>query len=74
MSQSRFENWHHDLQDLLGLAVPPIGVAFMSHVPAEVGRIERTMPPATADGRDSAPNVTSIWPAIKSCSTRAPPR
>ena len=25
-------------------------------------------------GVDSAPNVTSIWPAIRSCSTREPPR
>ena len=50
MSQTCFETWHLDLQDLLGLAVPPIAIAFISHLPAGIGRIERTMPPATADG------------------------
>ena len=51
MSQSRFQSWHLDLQDLLGLAVPPIAIAFIGHLPAGMGRIERTMPPATTDGR-----------------------
>jgi hypothetical protein len=51
MSQTRFESWHLDLQDLLGLAVPPIAIAFIDHLPAGIGRIERTMPPATTDGR-----------------------
>jgi uncharacterized protein (DUF169 family) len=51
MSQSRFEIWHLDLQDLLSLAVPPVAIAFVSHVPAGIGGIGRTMPPATADGR-----------------------
>ena len=26
MSQSRFETWHLDLRDLLGLAVPPVAI------------------------------------------------
>ena len=51
MSQSRFETWHLDLQDLLGLAIPPVAIAFSTHVPAGVGRIDRPMPPPTADGR-----------------------
>jgi uncharacterized protein (DUF169 family) len=51
MSQSRFKDWHLDLQDLLGLAVPPVAIAFFSHVPDEIGRIARPMPPTTADGR-----------------------
>ena len=29
MSQTRFETWHLDLQDLLGLAVPPVAIAFL---------------------------------------------
>ena len=36
MSQTRFETWHLDLQDLLGLAVPPVAIAFISHVPAGI--------------------------------------
>jgi uncharacterized protein (DUF169 family) len=62
MSQTRFENWHDDLQDLLGLAVPPIGIAFMSQVPVGVGRIERSKPPAAADGRTgTAPASCVFW-------------
>jgi hypothetical protein len=51
MSQNRFETWHLDLQDLLGLAVPPIAIAFTGYVPTGIDRIERTMPPPTTDGR-----------------------
>jgi Uncharacterised ArCR, COG2043 len=54
MSQNRFEIWHLDLQDLLGLAVPPVAIAFTRHVPVGINRIERTMPPATTDGRTGA--------------------
>ena len=61
MSQSRFETWHLDLQDLLGLAVPPVAIAFISHVPAGIGRIERTMPPATADGRTGAVAASCVF-------------
>jgi uncharacterized protein (DUF169 family) len=61
MSQSRFETWHVDLEDLLGLAVPPVAVAFLSHVPAGIGRIERTMPPATADGRTGAVSASCVF-------------
>jgi uncharacterized protein (DUF169 family) len=51
MSQNRFEIWHLDLQDLLGLAAPPVAIAFVSHVPVGIGRIERPMPATTSDGR-----------------------
>jgi uncharacterized protein (DUF169 family) len=61
MSQRRFETWHLALQDLLGLAIPPVGIAFVSHVPAGVGRIERTMPPATADGRTGAVAASCVF-------------
>jgi hypothetical protein len=40
MSQSRLETWHLDLQDLLGLSVPPVAIAFISHVPTGIGRIQ----------------------------------
>src|SRR5215471_3765620 len=53
MPQSRFEDWHLDLQDLLGLAVPPVAIAFPSHLP-EIDRLDRPMPPATPDGRTGA--------------------
>jgi uncharacterized protein (DUF169 family) len=61
MSQNRFETWHLDLQDLLGLAVPPIAIAFLSHDLAEVSRLERTMPPATADGRTGAVAASCVF-------------
>ena len=61
MSQSCFETWHLDLQDLLGLAVPPVAIAFISHVPAGIDRIERTMPPATADGRTGAVAASCVF-------------
>jgi uncharacterized protein (DUF169 family) len=61
MSQNSFETWHLDLQDLLGLAVPPIAIAFAGHIPAEVDRIERTMPPATTDGRTGAVAASCVF-------------
>ena len=61
MSHSRFESWHADLQDLLGLAVAPVGIAFTNQVPAGIGRIERTMPPATADGRTGAVAASCVF-------------
>jgi uncharacterized protein (DUF169 family) len=61
MSQRCFKTWHLDLQNLLGLAVPPVGIAFVSHVPAGVGRIERTKPPATADGRTGAVAASCVF-------------
>ena len=71
MSQTRFETshletwhletWHLDLQDLLGLAVSPVAIAFISHVPTGIGRIQRTMPPATADGRTGAVAASCVF-------------
>lgn len=61
MSQSRFETWHLDLADLLGLAVPPVGIAFLSDVPDGIRRIGRTMPPATADGRTGAVAASCVF-------------
>jgi uncharacterized protein (DUF169 family) len=61
MPQNRLENWHRDLQDLLGLAVPPVGIAFLSHVPAGIARIERMLPPATADGRTGAAAASCVF-------------
>jgi len=61
MSQNRHENWHLDLQDLLGLAVPPVAIAFLSHVPSGVARIERMRPPATADGRTGAAAASCVF-------------
>ena len=61
MSQTRFETWHLDLQDLLGLAVPPVAIAFISHVPTGIGRIQRTMPPATTDGRTGAVAASCVF-------------
>jgi uncharacterized protein (DUF169 family) len=54
MSQTSFTQWHQDLQELLGLAAPPIGITFMDQMPPGIPRIGRTKPPATADGRTGA--------------------
>src|SRR3981081_2157484 len=61
MSQTRFESWHLDLHDLLGLAVPPIAIAFIGHLPAGIGRIERTMTPATTDGRKGPRSASCVF-------------
>jgi len=45
---------HRDLQDLLGLADPPIGIAFLSHVPTGIPRTDRPTPPPNTDGRTGA--------------------
>jgi uncharacterized protein (DUF169 family) len=61
MSQNLFESWHRDLQEFLGLAVPPIGIAFVNSLPSEVGRVDRTMPPATADGRTGTVAASCVF-------------
>src|ERR1700716_4513408 len=61
MSHSCFERWHLDLQELLGLAVPPVAIAFISHVPAGIERIQRTVPPRTADGRTGAVAASCVF-------------
>ena len=61
MSHSCFERWHLDLEELLGLAVPPVAIAFISHVPAGIERIQRTTPPRTADGRTGAVAASCVF-------------
>jgi uncharacterized protein (DUF169 family) len=61
MSHSCFESWHLDLQELLGLAVPPVAIAFISRVPAGIERIQRTMPPRTAEGRTGAVAASCVF-------------
>jgi uncharacterized protein (DUF169 family) len=61
MSHGYFESWHLDLQELLGLAVPPVAIAFISHVPAGIERIQRTMPPRTAEGRTGAVAASCVF-------------
>ncbi len=61
MSHSRVERWHVDLQELLGLAVPPVAIAFISHVPTGIERIQRSMPPRTADGRTGAVAASCVF-------------
>ena len=61
MSHSCFERWHLDLQELLGLAIPPVAIAFISHVPAGIERIQRTIPPRTTDGRTGAVAASCVF-------------
>ena len=61
MSQNRLEQWDLELRDLLGLAVPPIAIAFLSHVPDGIVGIERKHPPATADGRTGAAAASCVF-------------
>jgi hypothetical protein len=61
LKTSHLKTWHLDLQDLLGLAVPPVAIAFISHVPTGIGRIQRTMPPATTDGRTGAVAASCVF-------------
>jgi uncharacterized protein (DUF169 family) len=43
-----------ELRELLGLSVPPIAIAFVDTVPANLARPQSTMPRPTADGRTGA--------------------
>jgi len=62
MSHSCFERWHLDLQELLGLAVPPRCNCLLSATfPAGIERIQRTTPPRTADGRTGAVVVSCVF-------------
>jgi uncharacterized protein (DUF169 family) len=42
---------HTDLQQILGLAAPPIAITFANAEPDNIGRFDEKMPPATEDGR-----------------------
>jgi len=61
MSQNRLEQWDRELRDLLGLPAPPIAIAFLSHVPDGIARIDRKHPPATADGRTGAAAASCVF-------------
>src|SRR4051812_20133785 len=61
MSQTVFETWHLDLQELLGLAVPPVAIAFVDHVPTAIDRVTRAMPPPTTDGRTGAVAASCVF-------------
>src|SRR6476646_7444178 len=61
MSQDQLERWHRDLQELFGLSIQPIGIAFMSTIPPGVGRIERRMPPPSADGRTGTVPASCVF-------------
>jgi uncharacterized protein (DUF169 family) len=61
MSQTGFARWHQDLQELLGLAVPPLAIAFTNGVVSGIRGIERTKPPATADGRTGAVAASCVF-------------
>jgi uncharacterized protein (DUF169 family) len=61
MSESRFKSWHEDLLDLLGLGVPPIGIAFLNEIPRGARRIERALPPPTPDGRTGAVAASCVF-------------
>jgi uncharacterized protein (DUF169 family) len=61
MSQNRFANWHLDLQELLGLTLPPVAIAFLNHVPSGIVRTGGRFPPATADGRTGAVAASCVF-------------
>jgi uncharacterized protein (DUF169 family) len=61
MSQNHVERWHHDLQELFGLSIQPIGIAFMNAIPPGIGRIERSMPPPSADGRTGTVPASCVF-------------
>jgi uncharacterized protein (DUF169 family) len=46
---------------LLGLAIPPIAIAFVSYIPTGVRRIERALPPVTADGRTGTVAASCVF-------------
>src|SRR6476619_328868 len=61
MSQNQVEKWHRDLQELFGLATQPIGIAFMNSIPPGIERIERNMPPPSADGRTGTVPASCVF-------------
>jgi len=54
MNKNETEALDRELRDLLGLAVPPIAIAFAESVPAGMARPQGAMPSPTLDGRTGA--------------------
>src|SRR5580704_2038639 len=48
---AEYAKLHTDLQQILGLAAPPIAITFANAEPDNIGRFDEKMPPATEDGR-----------------------
>jgi len=48
---AEYAKLHTDLQQILGLAAPPIAITFANAEPDNIGRFDAKMPPATEDGR-----------------------
>ena len=61
MSENQVERWHRDLHELFGLAVQPIGIAFMNATATGIDRIQRSMPPPSADGRTGAVPASCVF-------------
>jgi len=61
MSQYQVERWHRDLQELFGLSIPPIGIAFVNAIPPGIERVDRNMPPPSVDGRTGAVAASCVF-------------
>jgi uncharacterized protein (DUF169 family) len=61
MPENHWRNWHDELEDLLGLAAPPIALAFLDEVPANIPRLDRVMPPPTPDGRTGIVSASCVF-------------
>jgi uncharacterized protein (DUF169 family) len=48
---AEYAKLHTDLQQILGLAAPPIAITFANAEPDNIGRFDEKTPPATEDGR-----------------------
>jgi uncharacterized protein (DUF169 family) len=48
---AEYAKLHTDLQQILGLAAPPIAITFANAEPDNIGRFDAKMPPPTEDGR-----------------------
>jgi uncharacterized protein (DUF169 family) len=61
MAKTEYARLSQALVDLLGLGVPPIAIAFLSAVPANVPRLDGPMPPPTGDGRTGAAAASCVF-------------
>ena len=68
MGQEEWVAADRELRDLLGLAVPPIAIAFAAAAPADVPALASTKPAPTADGRTGAvPAGCVFWNSSMDC-------